>query len=73
MPNRPDIDEQLQDLQERYAFQEDLINSLNQALIDQGRQIERVELMVKELKNSMQEISSDLEQFSPGEERPPHY
>ncbi len=73
MPNRPDIDEQLQDLQERYAFQEDLINSLNQALIDQGRQIERMELMVKELKNSMQEINSDLEQFSPGEERPPHY
>jgi SlyX protein len=73
MPNRPDIDEQMQDLQTRYAFQEDLINSLNQIVIDQGRHIERVELMIRQLTNSMQELSADVEQFSPDEQRPPHY
>ncbi|MFT5577086.1 MAG: SlyX protein, partial [Bermanella sp.] len=72
-PNRPDIDEQMQDLQTRYAFQEDLINSLNQIVIDQGRHIERVELMIRQLTNSMQELSADVEQFSPDEQRPPHY
>mgnify|MGYP005997341419 CR=1 FL=1 len=73
MPNRPDIDEQVQDLQTRYAFQEDLINSLNQTVIDQGRHIERVELMIRQLTSSLQELSADVEQFSPDEQRPPHY
>lgn len=73
MQDRSDLDEQLQDLQARYAFQEDLINSLNQTVIEQGRQIERLELMIRQVKSSMQELSADVEQFSPAEQRPPHY
>lgn len=73
-PEQKRQDQQLQDLQMRYAFQEDLINSLNLAVIEQGRQIERLELMLGQLKNSMQELSADVEQFSPAEQqRPPHY
>lgn len=73
MPDRSELDEQLQDLQTRYAFQEDLIHSLNQTVIEQGRQIERLELMIQQIKSSMQELSADVEQFSPAEQRPPHY
>jgi len=73
-PDQKERDQQLQDLQMRYAFQEDLINSLNLTVIEQGRQIERLELMIGQLKNSMQELSADVEQFGPAEQqRPPHY
>lgn len=68
-----ELEEQLQDLQTRYAFQEDLINSLNQTVILQGQQIERLELLIKQLNNSIQELRSNDEQFSPAEQRPPHY
>ncbi len=68
-----ELEEQLQDLQTRYAFQEDMINSLNQTVIVQGQQIERLELLIKQLNNSIQELRSGDEQFSPAEQRPPHY
>lgn len=73
MQNSPKMEDQLHDLQTRYAFQEDLINSLNLTVIEQSRRIERLELMINQLKNTLQELSADVGQFSPADQRPPHY
>lgn len=62
----PDVDVQLRDLQERYAYLERQVDELNQVVADQGRLIERM----------IVEIRALAERGEPGEahaERPPHY
>lgn len=67
-----DIEERINDLQSRLAFQDDTIQALNDALVGQQRLLERLQLQVAALIKRQDEVSS---QFSVAEDEapPPHY
>jgi SlyX protein len=67
-----DIDERINDLQSRLAFQDDTIQALNDALVAQQRVLERLQLQVAMLAKRQDEVSA---QFGPSEDDapPPHY
>ncbi|WP_372749250.1 SlyX family protein [Litorivivens sp.] len=67
-------DSQLADLQMRYAFQEDLLNSLNSTIVEQGRRLDDLEQRYKRLQQAFTALADDVEQSRPvTNERPPHY
>ncbi|MBU1283157.1 MAG: SlyX family protein [Gammaproteobacteria bacterium] len=67
-----EIEERINDLQSRLAFQDDTIQALNDALVAQQRLLERLQLQVAALIKRQDEVSS---QFSVAEDEapPPHY
>jgi len=67
-----DIDERINDLQSRLAFQDDTIQALNDALVAQQRLLERLQLQVAALIKRQDEVSS---QFGMAEDEapPPQY
>ncbi len=70
----PEVEGLLQDLQSRYAFQEDLLNSLNATVVAQGRQIEQLQRQCQHLQQVIRGMAEDVEQMRPAtNERPPHY
>lgn len=64
----------LDELESRLAFQDDLIDSLNQVITRQDREITR---MASQLKDLYTRISEQAESSAPGtsakQEIPPHY
>ncbi|WP_414500918.1 MULTISPECIES: SlyX family protein [unclassified Zymobacter] len=69
--------EQIEALETRLAFQEDWLESLDRTVIEQGRQIERLERMNALLQQRLREQGETQNRFSPmpslEDERPPHY
>ncbi|MEO5342599.1 MAG: SlyX family protein [Gammaproteobacteria bacterium SHHR-1] len=66
------MNDQLIELETRLAFQDEAIDGLNQAVLNQQRQIERLAEQVEQLKDRLKAISpSPL--GADGPERPPHY
>lgn len=67
-----EIEERINDLQSRLAFQDDTIQALNDALVAQQRLLERLQLQVAALIKRQDEVSS---QFGMAEDEvpPPHY
>lgn len=69
--------EQIEALETRLAFQEDWLESLDRTVIEQGRQIERLERMNALLQQRLREQGETPNRFSPmpslEDERPPHY
>ena len=67
-----DIDERINDLQSRLAFQDDTIQALNDALVAQQRVLERLQLQVELLARRQEEVNA---QFGLAEDEtpPPHY
>ena len=69
--------EQIEALETRLAFQEDWLESLDRTVIEQGRQIERLERMNTLLQQRLREQGDAQNRFSavpsPEDERPPHY
>ena len=67
-----DIDERINDLQSRLAFQDDTIQALNDALVAQQRVLERLQLQVELLAKRQDEVNA---QFGLAEDEapPPHY
>ena len=68
------MEKKLVELETKYSFQEDLLQSLNEAIVKQQKEIERLGDEIKLLQNQL----IDLEQSSYGNtdieiERPPHY
>lgn len=69
--NRETMDDRIIELEKKAAFQEDLIEQLNQALIDQQK---RIDLLEKRLKLIYGQIQSGVVINRPEEEAPPpHY
>ena len=61
----------IEQLQTQLAFQEDTIEALNKALVDQQKQIEKLEFQMKHvLERQQQQTSSNI---SGAQEKPPHY
>lgn len=69
--------EQIEALETRLAFQEDWLESLDRTVIEQRRQIERLERMTTLLQQRLGEQGDAQHRFtstlSPEDERPPHY
>ncbi|MCX7063667.1 MAG: SlyX family protein [Proteobacteria bacterium] len=64
--------EQRIDLETRLVFQEDTIAKLNDALVDQQRQLDQLRMALTRLVELV-ERRSDTPDYSMEEERPPHY
>jgi SlyX protein len=63
----------IEQLQMKVAFQEDTIESLNQALIEQQKQLEELQFSLRQLANKLRAIEPS--QLAPEHEEtpPPHY
>ncbi|WP_258240993.1 MULTISPECIES: SlyX family protein [Pseudidiomarina] len=67
---------QLADLESRLAFQDDTIETLNQLVIQQSDQLQRLEHKIKLLGQRLQQLqerSDDQLANDPADEVPPHY
>ncbi len=66
------MEERINDLESRLAFQDDTIQALNDVLVAQQRVLERMQLQLAALAKRQQESSNqfDMEQ---DEAPPPHY
>jgi SlyX protein len=69
------IESRLDELESRMAFQDDLIESLNEIIARQDRDLGRLELRVKALADKLNDLSESaaMPGASPGHEVPPHY
>lgn len=66
-------DERLVEIETRIAFQEDLLQDLNQTIYEQQRKIERLEAICDSLIGHVRELSDSVAERGPLNERPPHY
>jgi SlyX protein len=66
------IDERINELESRLAFQDDTIQALNDELVVQQRLIERLQMQVAALVKRQDEVSSQFGQAE-SEAPPPHY
>jgi len=61
------------ELEIRLAYQEDLIQSLNQVLADQQKQLSKLEETCKLLHHKILSLAVSGSEAETGDERPPHY
>ena len=66
------MDNRLTELEAKLAFAEDLIETLNQAVIRQQGQIDSMQQQLRLLHQRMQDMQPD-EARTPRDEIPPHY
>jgi SlyX protein len=67
---------QMLELQSQFAFQEDAIRNLDEALAAQQREIMILQRQFELLRQRQQELAAQRdagEQGAPADERPPHY
>jgi SlyX protein len=71
----PGIESRLDELESRLAFQDDHIESLNEIIARQDRELGRLELRVKSLGDKLNDLaeSASTPGASSGHEIPPHY
>ena len=69
------IESRLDELESRLAFQDDLIESLNETIARQDRELGRLELRLKSLADKLNDLaeSAAAPGAAPGHEVPPHY
>ena len=61
------------EIETKLAYQEDLIQSLNQIIIDMQKQIDALELQNNILKENLKDIEQALPDNQNTNEIPPHY
>ncbi len=61
------------ELEAKLAFAEDLLDTLNQTVIRQQRQIDSLQEQFRLLHQQVRDSQPDAESLSPREEIPPHY
>lgn len=68
------LNDEIIDLQMKMSFQDSLLEELNQVIIDQQKQISRIELTLETMKVQMNSMQTGSQQESgPQYELPPHY
>ena len=69
------ITARLDELESRLAFQDDLIESLNEVITRQDRELARMALRIEDLSNRLTDLAEAGAgaDHSPGHEVPPHY
>jgi SlyX protein len=66
-------EEAIIELQTKLAFQEDLLESLNQVIIDQQGQIAKLQRTFESMIGQMNSMQSAMQDNGPQQEIPPHY
>ncbi len=66
-------EEAIVELQTKLAFQEDLLESLNQVIIVQQGQIAKLERTVESMIGQMHSMQSSIQDNRQQQEMPPHY
>ena len=67
-----DTEQRVTELESRLAFQDDTIQTLNDVLVTQQRELERLQLQVAALARRQEEIGGQLDSAEE-EAPPPHY
>ena len=65
------VEDQINELETRVAFQEETLQKLDEALADQQKQLSALEHRIKVMTEQLQEI--DIGNPGPDDEKPPHY
>jgi SlyX protein len=65
-------EQRITDLESRLAFQDDTIQALNDVLVAQQRELERLQLQVAALARRQEELGGELD-AAEDEAPPPHY
>ena len=68
-----ELENQLIDLQTRFAFQEDTLMALNDVVANQARHIEQLQALLRQLQQSLQEVREQSQGGEVIEAPPPHY
>jgi SlyX protein len=63
----------IDDLQMKLAFQEDLLEQLNQIVTDQQQQISKLELALETMKVQVNTMQTASQESDSQHELPPHY
>ncbi|WP_297845470.1 SlyX family protein [Pseudomonas sp.] len=66
------LEQRINELESRQAFQDDTIQSLNDVLVSQQRVVERLQLQMAALLKRQEEMGSQFETFEE-DAPPPHY
>ena len=66
-------EERFIDLESRLAYQEQLLNELNDVVTDQQARIMRLDELCKSLITKVRSMGDAMPASDPGDERPPHY
>ena len=67
------MNDEIIDLQTKLSFQDGLLEELNQVVIDQQKQISRIELALETMKIQINTMQSTQAEGEPIEPPPPHY
>lgn len=67
------VNDEIVELQMKISFQDGLMEELNQVIIDQQKQISRIELALETMKVQVNTIQSGNQESGPQHELPPHY
>jgi len=74
MSQAQDITARVEELESRVAFQDDLIESLNEVVARQDRELVRLKGRLAEMENRLNDLDTASAGVSPeGHEVPPHY
>lgn len=76
MGNKETLDTKLIELETKFSFQEDLLQSLDEVVTRQQADLEKLNLQVKHLQAQLQELAETPPAASQGsleDEKPPHY
>ncbi|GAB3378939.1 SlyX family protein [Spongiibacter taiwanensis] len=68
-----DVQHQLMELQTQFAFQEDLLSALNERVVEQDKELDRLKRMLLALQENYVKLADSLPQSGGEQERPPHY
>ena len=68
-----DLQDKIQILETKSAFQEDAVNQLNAVVIEQQQQLDHLHIVIDSLRGTIQTINPDAIRASLKEELPPHY
>lgn len=66
-------DKKIIDLETRIAFLEDTVDALNQLVYQQTKEIADYQETLKTMSQHMKQVQSDIAEFKPQNEIPPHY
>lgn len=67
------LEQRMDDLETRLAFQDDAMNTMSEELIQQQRIVERLQAQVAALIKRQEELSSQVGQGGIEDAPPPHY
>mgnify|MGYP000288929988 CR=1 FL=1 len=67
------LDERLRLLEEKVAFQDETIETLNQTVTDQWKLIDRLKKRLKDMDDQIYELENNAGMNAPANQKPPHY